>query len=119
MKLLTLTAAALLAAVTLVPARAQAPMAVPASSTPARSRPLPAPTLSDGGSAFVRDSLDAYIRRGMRAWNIPGLAVAIVKDGQVVVSKGYGVREAGRPEPVDQNTLFYIASNTKLLRGWR
>lgn len=66
------------------------------------------------GPAFVRDSLDAYVRRGMKAWNIPGLAIAIVQDGRVVVSKGYGVREVGKPEPVDENTLFEIASNTKL-----
>lgn len=73
---------------------------------PASSRP-----------AFVTDSLDAYIRRGMADWQIPGLAIAIVKDGKVVVSKGYGVREVGRPEPVDENTLFLIASNTKLFTG--
>lgn len=69
------------------------------------------------GSAFVRDSLDAYIRRGMTDWHIPGLAIAIVKDGKVVVSKGFGVREAGGKEPVDENTLFLIASNTKLFTG--
>ncbi len=72
---------------------------------------------TNAGTAFVRDSLDGYIRRGMKAWNIPGLAIAIVKDGQVVVSKGYGVREVGKPEPVDSKTLFYIASNTKLFTG--
>jgi CubicO group peptidase (beta-lactamase class C family) len=66
------------------------------------------------GAAFVADSLDTYVRRGMADWQIPGLAIAIVKDGKVVVSKGYGVREVGRAEPVDENTLFFIASNTKL-----
>jgi CubicO group peptidase (beta-lactamase class C family) len=69
------------------------------------------------GPVFVRDSLDAYIKRGLKAWNIPGLALTIVKDGQVIVSKGYGVREVGKPEPVDDKTLFYIASNTKLFTG--
>ncbi|RIV20579.1 serine hydrolase [Fibrisoma montanum] len=67
--------------------------------------------------AFITDSLDAYIRRGMADWQIPGLAIAIVKDGKVVVSKGYGTREIGRTEPVDDNTLFLIASNTKLFTG--
>jgi CubicO group peptidase (beta-lactamase class C family) len=39
--------------------------------------------------------------------------VAVVKDGRVLVSKGFGLRELGRTEPVDQQTLFAIASNTK------
>ncbi len=82
--------------------------AAPLLTVQAQSGPnIPGPT-------FVRDSLDACIRRGMRAWQIPGLAIAIVKDGKVIVSKGYGVREVGKPEPVDENTLFEIASNTKL-----
>jgi CubicO group peptidase (beta-lactamase class C family) len=41
------------------------------------------------------------------------MAIAIVKDGKVVLAKGYGVREMGKPEPVDEHTLFAIASNTK------
>jgi CubicO group peptidase (beta-lactamase class C family) len=41
------------------------------------------------------------------------MAVAVVKDGQVVLAKGYGVRRSGEPEPVDADTLFGIASNTK------
>lgn len=67
--------------------------------------------------SFVNDSLDQYIERGMKLWQIPGLAITIVKDGKVVVSKGYGVRELGKPEKVDENTLFIIASNSKLFTG--
>ncbi|GAB3497957.1 serine hydrolase [Spirosoma knui] len=67
--------------------------------------------------AFVADSLDAYVKRGMADWQIPGLAIAIVKDGKVIVSKGFGVREVGKNEPVDENTLFFIASNSKLFTG--
>ncbi|MDU0370560.1 serine hydrolase [Hymenobacter endophyticus] len=66
---------------------------------------------------FVTDSLDSYIRRGMQRWQVPGLALVVVKDGKVVVQKGYGVREVGKPAPVDANTLFMIASNTKLFTG--
>ncbi|TGE13985.1 serine hydrolase [Hymenobacter elongatus] len=66
---------------------------------------------------FMTDSLDRYIERGLRQWQIPGLAIVVVKNGKVVVSKGYGVRALGRPEPVDANTLFMIASNTKLFTG--
>ena len=68
-------------------------------------------------NSFVKDSLDKYIERGMKQWQIPGLAIAIVKDGKVIVSKGYGVREFGKPEQVDENTLFIIASNSKLFTG--
>ena len=66
---------------------------------------------------FIKDSLDTYIAQGMKDWNIPGLAIAIVKDGQVVMMKGYGVRNLETKEPVDENTLFMIASNTKLFTG--
>ena len=44
---------------------------------------------------------------------MPGLSVAVVKDGKVLLAKGYGVRKLGAPEPVDSRTLFGIASNTK------
>ena len=67
--------------------------------------------------SFISDSLDSYIERGMKQWQIPGLAIAIVKDGKVVLSKGYGVRELGKEDKVDENTLFIIASNSKLFTG--
>jgi CubicO group peptidase (beta-lactamase class C family) len=67
--------------------------------------------------SFIRDSLDSYIDRGMKQWQIPGLAIAVVKDGKVVVMKGYGVREWGKEDKVDENTLFIIASNSKLFTG--
>jgi CubicO group peptidase (beta-lactamase class C family) len=67
--------------------------------------------------SFIRDSLDSYIDRGMKQWQIPGLAIAVVKDGKVVVIKGYGVREWGKEDKVDENTLFIIASNSKLFTG--
>ncbi len=66
---------------------------------------------------FIPDSLDSYIERGMAQWQIPGLAIAIVKDGKVILSKGYGVCEANGYKKVDENTLFIIASNTKLFTG--
>lgn len=66
-----------------------------------------------GLSTFITDSLDSYVTRGMAQWQIPGVAVCIVKDGKAVVMKGYGVREMGSRSPVDENTLFMIGSNTK------
>ena len=67
--------------------------------------------------AFMTDSLNNYIQTGMRDWNIPGLAIAVVKDGKTVVMKGYGVRDVKTKAPVDENTLFMIASNSKLFTG--
>ncbi|WP_353182256.1 serine hydrolase [Parapedobacter lycopersici] len=57
--------------------------------------------------------LDAYIARVLDTFDVPGVGVGIVKDGQVVLAKGYGVRRLGSPEPVDEHTLFSIASNSK------
>jgi CubicO group peptidase (beta-lactamase class C family) len=57
---------------------------------------------------------DNYVKRVMQTFTVPGLSVAIVKDGKVVLAKGYGVRRMGDPTPVDARTRFGIASNTKL-----
>src|ERR1700693_4214355 len=57
--------------------------------------------------------LDAYVARAMKTYEVPGIAVAIVKDGKVVLAKGYGVRKLGETAPVDENTAFAIGSNTK------
>lgn len=57
--------------------------------------------------------LDAAIEQARKDWNVPGMAVAIVSDGKVVLARGYGVRELGKPDVVDADTLFAIASNTK------
>jgi CubicO group peptidase (beta-lactamase class C family) len=57
--------------------------------------------------------IDAYVTKTQAEWNVPGMAVAIVKDDKVVFAKGYGVRELGKTDKVDENTLFAIASNSK------
>jgi len=64
-------------------------------------------------SKFISDSLQNYIIRAMTNWRIPGAAVCIVKDGKVVLMQGYGVKELGLNDKVDENTLFMIGSNTK------
>src|ERR1700761_9482573 len=64
--------------------------------------------------AFVTDSIDSYITQGMKDWQVPGLAVVIVKDGKIVLLKGYGVMDIVSKQPVTGNSLFMIASNTKL-----
>ncbi len=58
---------------------------------------------------------DAYVARTLSEFQVPGIAVAIVKDGEVVLAKGYGVKHIGEPARVDEHTLFAIASNTKAI----
>jgi len=65
------------------------------------------------GQPAPPSSLDAYVASVMEAFEVPGISLAIVKDGEVVVTRGFGVREKGKPVPVDAQTLFGIASNTK------
>jgi CubicO group peptidase (beta-lactamase class C family) len=58
---------------------------------------------------------DAYVTKAVKDWGAIGLGVAVVKDGQLVFARGYGVRELGKPDPVDANTLFAIGSTTKAI----
>ena len=57
---------------------------------------------------------DGYVTRVMRTFTVPGQSIAIVKDGRILLAKGYGVRRLGQEAEVDANTRFGIASNTKL-----
>jgi CubicO group peptidase (beta-lactamase class C family) len=57
--------------------------------------------------------LDAYVAASLKTFDVPGMAVAIVKEGKILVAKGYGVRKLGEPTPVDEFTMFGIGSNTK------
>jgi CubicO group peptidase (beta-lactamase class C family) len=57
--------------------------------------------------------IDDHVQSVMLEFEVPGIALAIVKDGAVVLARGYGVRRLGERTPVDEFTLFGIASNTK------
>lgn len=59
--------------------------------------------------------LDAYVREAVRVWEVPGLAIAVVKDGEVVFERGYGVLALDRAAAVDPETLFAIGSTTKAM----
>lgn len=58
---------------------------------------------------------EALIHKAMHKKNAPGLAVAIVMDGKIIFMKGFGVREVGRPESVDIQTVFQIGSASKAI----
>jgi len=57
--------------------------------------------------------MDRHFEQARKDWGIPGMAVAIVKNGEVVFARGYGVLEEDSTTPVDEHTLFAVASNTK------
>jgi len=57
--------------------------------------------------------ITAYVERAMKATQVPGAAFGLIQDGKVAYATGLGVRELGKPEKVDADTRFLIASNTK------
>ena len=59
------------------------------------------------------DEIDKLVTRTLETFNVPGIAVAVVKDDRIVHMKGYGVRSITTGEKTDENTLFAIASNSK------
>lgn len=84
-------------------AAAQSAVSQPASAESGDRAVLPA-QLQD---------FDAYVENVRAQFEVPGIAVAIVKDGEVVLARGYGLRDRERNLPVDEHTMFAIASNTK------
>jgi CubicO group peptidase (beta-lactamase class C family) len=73
------------------------------------------PAAAQQSSDALARQLDAYTTQAVKDWGAVGLAISVVKDGRVVFAKGYGVRELGKPEPVDTATLFAIGSTTKAM----
>jgi CubicO group peptidase (beta-lactamase class C family) len=71
-----------------------------------------------GQSGALADTIrrfDATVAAAVRAWSVPGLSIAVVRNGTVLFSKGYGVRALGTNAPVTDNTLFGIMSTTKAM----
>ena len=66
---------------------------------------------------FIKDSLDTYIPREMQRWNLPGLSIAVVKDGKVIYMKGFGYADVTKKIPATENTEYQIASNSKAFTG--
>ena len=65
------------------------------------------------GQQAPLSGFDDYVTKAMRDWEVPGLAIAVIKDDKVVFAKGYGVKKLGDPAPVDERTLFAIGSSSK------
>ncbi len=73
----------------------------------------PLPTLS-GSVISKMGSFDQTVEKILKDWNVPGCGVGIVYKGKLVFAKGYGYRNLEKKLPVTPNTLFQIASNSKL-----
>lgn len=82
--------------------------AVALTSSPAFAR------AAANDDASLAQKFDAYVQKCLAAWpDQPAVSVALVKDGQTLLAKGYGTRIKGQNAPVDEHTLFAIASNSK------
>ncbi len=75
------------------------------------------PVASPATARVDLDGLEGHVARVLEELDVPGMAVAIVKDGEVILSRGYGVRRVGEPGPVTDETRFGIASNSKAFTG--
>ena len=66
--------------------------------------------------AALAEAVDAYVKQAMAAFpDQPAIAIAVVQDGQPMLTRGYGVREQGKARRADEHTLFAVASNTKAM----
>jgi CubicO group peptidase (beta-lactamase class C family) len=72
-----------------------------------------APAAAQAPRASDFSALDGYVARAVRAWQVPGLAMAVVHGDSVVFARGYGVRTRGTADAVSAHTLFANASTTK------
>ncbi|MET1056335.1 MAG: serine hydrolase domain-containing protein, partial [Pedobacter sp.] len=63
--------------------------------------------------AALPPGVDKYVEQVLTTFDVPGMSISIVKDGKVLLAKGYGVKKVNEKAPVDGNTLFSIASNSK------
>jgi CubicO group peptidase (beta-lactamase class C family) len=70
-------------------------------------------TISVSAQTITASEIDSLVERTMKTFDVPGIAVAIIKDDKVIHSRGYGVRSLKTKQKVDSNTLFAIASNSK------
>ena len=59
------------------------------------------------------DGIDAFAAQALKDWKCAGFAIAVIQDGKVIYSKGYGLRDVKRSQPVTTKTLFAIGSSTK------
>ena len=75
-----------------------------------------APQLLAQGASTAREPYpgwDAYVNQALATWKVPGTAIAIVRNDSVIYARGYGVRQVGATQSVDERTVFAIGSSSK------
>ena len=77
---------------------------IPASSSYIAQQAPGSPTLAELNGTLT--TFDIYAEKARQRWNVPGMAVAIVKDGKIIFAKGYGMKTAGGPDPVTTDSVF-------------
>ncbi len=76
----------------------------------------PVTAISDGApplGPLDAAAIDRVVANAMTTFGVPGMAVGVIKDGEVRYAAGHGIRELGQPERVNTETLFRVASVTK------
>ena len=75
-----------------------------------------APIALATGTAQQREpwpGYDAYVNAALATWKVPGVGIAIIRNDSIVYARGYGVREIGKADPVNERTIFAIGSSSK------
>jgi CubicO group peptidase (beta-lactamase class C family) len=73
---------------------------------------------ADAATAAALDSIRSFLPKALKQWNVPGLAIAIVRGDRVILSEGFGLRDVEGNLPVTPNTLFAIGSSTKAFTAY-
>ena len=76
---------------------------------------LPSLAVAQDHKELTETEIDALVERAREAFDVPGIAVGVIREGEVIHAKGYGLRKLGKADKVDADTLFQIASNTKAM----
>jgi len=77
--------------------------------------PAAAQTNAAASGEKAMAGFDAFAREGLKDWNVPGIAIAIVRDDRIIYAEGFGFRNVEEKLPVTTNTLFAIGSTTKAI----
>ena len=64
-----------------------------------------------------KERIIAAAEEALAAYEVPGFSLGVIKDGEVIIAQGFGVLEQGQDTPVDEHSIFAIASNTKAFIG--
>ena len=76
-------------------------------------RPSGVPISSTNLTEALTEKIEPLIEQTMKSYDVPGLALAVAKDGKIVYAKGFGVKDLRSREPITPDSLFHMASVSK------